>query len=355
VVGHVNESGDGVCGSHGGHDDQGRVPREGVCEQGEHDGNGDARGSGTLVCIGSHSRRFAAIDAGSGRVVWEYITPDRIEASAALVGDGRFIAVGCFDGALHVVNARSGEAHWVVQTGDTVKSCAALHGPSGAAIFGSHDGRVRAVDVVTRQCLWSYPAGDDASAVAVREDPHQPLQRHALNNAQPLVARGQSEASAHQPLQRHALNNAQPRVARGQSEASAQSGGHENAGRPTPVLSSPAVDDARGRVVFADLRGVVSCLSLARASNAPLLLWSRDLQHPVFSSVAMGPNGCVIVATVGARLHCLDGASGATLWEFETLAPVFSSPFVDPIEGSVFVGCHDHNMCVAPADLVICA
>lgn len=57
------------------------------------DGHGGANVGGTVVYIGSHSKRFAAIDTDSGNVLWEYAAPDRIEASAALVGGGRFIAV----------------------------------------------------------------------------------------------------------------------------------------------------------------------------------------------------------------------------------------------------------------------
>lgn len=123
----------------------------------------------------------------------------------------------------------------MVQTGDTVKSCAAVHMASGVAVFGSHDGRVRAIDIFTQRSLWAYPAHDTGY--------HMP----------------QDDASVVQLA---------------------------------GVLSSPAVDETRGRVVVADLRGVVSCLALPIPHDAqPLLVWSKDLHHPVFSSIAICPNG----------------------------------------------------------------
>lgn len=122
----------------------------------------------------------------------------------------------------------------MVQTGDTVKSCAAVHEASGVAVFGSHDGRVRAIDVLTQRCLWTYPPHDTSPL------PH----------------------------------------------------GSASVARLAGVLSSPSVDETRGRVVVADLRGVVSCLALPTPRDAqPLLVWARDLYHPVFSSIAICPNG----------------------------------------------------------------
>lgn len=128
----------------------------------------------TTVFIGSHSHRIQALDLTAGRLLWERVLGDRIEASAAVSRCGSLVVIGqcqpsrycvkifdsvlltfriyfgifpgCYDGCVYFLCAASGKTRWTFETGDAVKSCPAVDPLTGLVIVGSHDGHVYALN-----------------------------------------------------------------------------------------------------------------------------------------------------------------------------------------------------------------
>ena len=96
----------------------------------------------------------AAFDVHSGRTLWRHRSGP-VEASPLVVGDE--VLTGSWDGALAALDTRTGRLRWSFATGGAVKGGAALAGP--AAIVGSYDGSLYAVDVRTGRLRWSTPVG----------------------------------------------------------------------------------------------------------------------------------------------------------------------------------------------------
>ncbi|KAL3879099.1 hypothetical protein ACJMK2_031412 [Sinanodonta woodiana] len=112
-----------------------------------------------IVCIGSHSHRFFALNFSSGVLTWEITLGDRIESSACLSLCGNFIIVGCYDYKVYVIDTESGAIWWSYQTSGEVKSSPAVDPKSGTIYIGSHDQHIYALDIVKRKCLWKQHLG----------------------------------------------------------------------------------------------------------------------------------------------------------------------------------------------------
>jgi outer membrane protein assembly factor BamB len=154
--------------------------------------------------IGTHGGRLLAVDAGSGRIVWQRRFGRCIAASPAVAGrlvyaalmsrspctedgDGGVVALdsasgrvrwrarvgvvessplvidrtvylGSWDHNVYALDARTGRVHWRFQTGDRVKA-----GPAwahGTLYVGSYDGRMYALDAGTGTLRWSSEGGN---------------------------------------------------------------------------------------------------------------------------------------------------------------------------------------------------
>ncbi|CAB3375910.1 Hypothetical predicted protein [Cloeon dipterum] len=103
-----------------------------------------------IVCIGSHSGKFACIDVHSGTELWSIFLGDRIEATASLSSFGTFF-IGCYDGALYNVD-RDGKVLWKFQTKGTIKSSAVTSMEN--IIFGSYDQSLYCVNQKSGDLVW---------------------------------------------------------------------------------------------------------------------------------------------------------------------------------------------------------
>ncbi|XP_050703998.1 beta-alanine-activating enzyme-like [Eriocheir sinensis] len=103
--------------------------------------------SGMFVFAGSHSHRFACLDAVTGVERWCCILGDRVESSPAISRCGSFVYVGCYDHHLYCVTVKDGRVAWRYRTGGEVKSSPVVDWETGCVAFGSHDKQLHYVGV----------------------------------------------------------------------------------------------------------------------------------------------------------------------------------------------------------------
>ena len=60
---------------------------------------------------------------------------------------------------------------------------------------------------------------------------------------------------------------------------------------------------------------------------------------------------CSALGCYDGCLYVLDAITGDTFWQFQTGAEVKSSPCVDPTNGHVYFGSHDH--CLYALDILV--
>ncbi|RVE73791.1 hypothetical protein OJAV_G00034930 [Oryzias javanicus] len=254
--------------------------------------NQSSDGCRTTVFIGSHSHRVQALDLGTGRLLWERVLGDRVEASAAASPCGSLIIVGCYDGCIYFLSADSGETRWTFGTGDAVKSCPAVDAVSGLVLAGSHDGNVYALDPQAQRCVWKRHCGGGA----VFSSPHlhdSPRQLYVATLAGRLLS----------------LN---------------PDSGDElwSYCRGVPFFSSPNCSSTC--VVIGSVDGNVCGLT-----HTGELLWQFPTQGPVFSSPCfLREQHRLLCGSHDGRLYCLSAADGSVVWTFQTRSRVYSSPCV---------------------------
>ncbi|XP_045607602.1 beta-alanine-activating enzyme [Procambarus clarkii] len=92
-----------------------------------------------FVFVGSHSHKFACINAMTGMARWCLLLGDRVESSPIVSRDGRHVYVGCYDSYLYCICIENGQILWKYKTGGEVKSSPVIDDELNLVIFGSHD------------------------------------------------------------------------------------------------------------------------------------------------------------------------------------------------------------------------
>ncbi|XP_034736790.1 beta-alanine-activating enzyme [Etheostoma cragini] len=249
------------------------------------------------VFIGSHSHRIQALDLTDGRLLWERVLGDRIEASAAVSHCGSLVVVGCYNGCVYFLCAASGKTRWMFETGDAVKSSPAVDPLTGLVIVGSHDGHVYALDPKVQQCVWKRHCG--GGAVFSSPYLHASLrQLYAASLGGHLLC----------------LNPDSGEVLWSYC-------------RDIPFFSSP--NASSGHVIIGSVDGNICCFS-----NTGTPVWQFSTKGPVFSSPCVtADQQRVLCGSHDGRLYCLNCADGSLVWTFQTPGKVYSSPCV--FDGSV--------------------
>ncbi len=103
-----------------------------------------------------------ALDAATGRVRWRAATG--VVESSPLVARG-LVYVGSWDQNVYALDARTGRVRWRFRTGARVKAGPAL--ANGTLYIGSYDGRMYAIDARTGRLRWSSEGGSFYATPAV--------------------------------------------------------------------------------------------------------------------------------------------------------------------------------------------
>ncbi|TDH08198.1 hypothetical protein EPR50_G00094710 [Perca flavescens] len=242
------------------------------------------------VFIGSHSHRIQALDLTDGRLLWERVLGDRIEASAAVSHCGSLVVIGCYNGCVYFLCAASGKTRWTFETGDAVKSSPAVDPLTGLVIVGSHDGHVYALDPKVQRCVWKRHCG--GGAVFSSPYLHASLrQLYAASLGGHLLC----------------LNPDSGEVLWSYC-------------RDVPFFSSP--NASSGHVMIGSVDGSICCFS-----HTGTLVWQFLTKGPVFSSPCItADQQRVLCGSHDGCLYCLNCADGSLVWTFQTTGKVYSSP-----------------------------
>jgi len=89
---------------------------------------------------------FTAIDAATGKIRWQTVTPETMQGTASLSTAGDVVFYGESNGLFHAADARTGALLWTVQLGGA---------PRAPAITYSLDGR-QYVSVAADQTLFTF-------------------------------------------------------------------------------------------------------------------------------------------------------------------------------------------------------
>ena len=106
-----------------------------------------------VVYIGSPDHRLYALDATTGKILWQYETGDTISFSSPAVANG-VVYVGSDDKTLHAVDAATGKGLWKYTTGGKIKSSPLVD--NGVVYVGSYDSNLYALDATTGKVRQVY-------------------------------------------------------------------------------------------------------------------------------------------------------------------------------------------------------
>ncbi|XP_074651678.1 beta-alanine-activating enzyme-like [Tubulanus polymorphus] len=245
-----------------------------------------------VVYIGSHSRRFCAVNMDTGELLWNTALGDRIESSAAISPCGRFIVIGCYDGCVYVLDSETGDIEWKYQTGDAIKSSPVADQITGLFYIGSHDNCLYALDIFECRNVWKtdFRNGSIFSSPCLSTTPYSIY-----------VGTLGGMLTAVNPKNGDILWSM-------------------DVGKP--IFSSP-IATPDGLMVGCVDRNIY-CFS-----HSGEKLWNYQTDGPIFSSPCSysGRNEqqYTVIGSHDRCVHCIDSKTGKRLWKFETDSSVYSS------------------------------
>jgi outer membrane protein assembly factor BamB len=103
-----------------------------------------------------------------------------------------------------------------------------------------------------------------------------------------------------------------------------------------PFRSSPAISQGGGTVYFGSNNGNF----YARNAGTGAIVWTPTVAGAgaYLSSPVVGPSGTVYVGNDNGRVYAFNGSTGTEIWNFDTGAPVRSSPALSSDGTRVYIG-----------------
>lgn len=266
--------------------------------------------AGSLVVLGSSSKRIYGLDLASGAVRWQTQLEGRVWGSTAALDSGKAY-IGAVDGCVHVLSLADGSPAGSVcpegpdgnPDGADVLSPMLVDG--GRLVFGSDDDTIFGY-VLGRAEHWSQGTGDI-------------LHDNGAAESGGLVVIAAHDAKV------YALGLADGRL-RWIFKA------------PKGFNTVPAMDALHAYIGDAD--GNMHALALKDGSQD----WSFRAGGAIVSSPALSDDGGLIFGSTDHSVYCLDAKSGAKRWTYKTGDYVLASPLVT---GSlVWIGSYDGTLYV---------
>lgn len=238
--------------------------------------------------------RAVAVDAETGRLLWDRSLGRCVAASPAIAGTRVIFATmgprppcGHGRGSLIAADARTGRVVWRLLM-SPVESSPLVVGE--IAVVGARDGVIYAVDVTTGVIRWRFPTGAPVKGGASAEGG-----RLFIGSYDGYV---------------YAL-----RVRDGHRLWRARSPGGGN------FYATPSV--ASGQIFVGSTDGFMTAFDAASGR----IRWSRRLPAFIYASAAVA-DGRVFVGSYDHRLYALDARSGRRLWSVRVAGPVSGAPAV---------------------------
>jgi outer membrane protein assembly factor BamB len=265
------------------------------------------------VVVGDDDGIVHAVDFATGKELWKFKTDSSIEATPLILEGSVYI--GSSDANLYALDAATGKLKWTYATGDKVLGGANYaKNPKGDGywlLIGSYDTNLHCVDAATGKVVWTHTTDN------------------YINGTPALLPTGEIAFGGCDSAI-HVVNLADGKGLR-QIDSDAY------------IASSAAFTDGLGYV------GNYGNLVIAFDPKSGEIKWKyRDRNFPYFSSAAVTADR-VIIGCRDKRLHCIDRATGASVWKFQTRGQVDSSPVV--CGDAIVVGSEDGRLyCVNLAD-----
>src|SRR3954447_3420174 len=259
------------------------------------------------VYIGSYDGKFYALNAQTGALKWKFTTDGerRFEAkglhgmqpknqtiadafdtflSSPVVADGA-VYFGSGDGNVYALDSATGDLRWKFKTGDVVHASPAL--ADGLLFFGSWDSYFYAVDAATGKERWRFHGGEDPT-----------IHNQVGFQSSPAVVNGTVYTGC-RDSNLYALD-----AANGKEK-------WRFFNDLSWVIVSPTVKD--GKVIFATSDS--SLFRIAEAATGKELLKKEDKAY-MFSSPAVAGD-VVFMGVLNGTLEARDTKTGDLLWDFQ--------------------------------------
>ncbi len=265
-----------------------------------------------LLCLGSDSGAFYAIDLESQSIRWQFGTEGKIRSGALVIGN--HVVFASDDGQLYCLTLRSGEEVWCFDlgSGDLDRVLPAKDPPhgydylhstpvhAGGRVFvGSADGSLYAVDADKGTKVWNFPTGG-----IVRSSPRVVAGRVYFGSRDGCLYCVDAES--------------------GEEVWKSQTKGI--------IQGSPSVVD--DTVVI----GSRSARLLAMDAESGDEVWTHVFEDGTWVESSPVVRGGVVFSGTsdGQKLIALDHESGEVIWEFGTGGWSWATPTES--EGTVYIG-----------------
>ncbi|MGV1048111.1 MAG: PQQ-binding-like beta-propeller repeat protein [Solirubrobacterales bacterium] len=103
-----------------------------------------------LYIVNLEPGHIVKLDAETGRVIWKRPLPGRAESSPLVIG--RSVYFGCENGELFSLSTVNGNVRWSTPLGGAIKAAPAYYG--GKLFVGDYGGHMNAVDAATGKLVW---------------------------------------------------------------------------------------------------------------------------------------------------------------------------------------------------------
>ena len=294
---------------------------------------------GGTVYVGAMDSSLYAIDLTTGKVRWRYQTAGPVEESSPCVHGG-IVYIGDLNGVLHAVDTAKGTARWTFKTDGEIKSSPNWY--AGRIYFGSYDQHVYCLTADAGTLVWKYgtegpvhctPAIDrDTVYISGCDETFRALDAASGKQRYSLPLGAYAGASA-------AIRDGHAYIGTFGNEVldidlarRAPRWTYEHPIRKFPFYSSAAL--TRDRVVLGGRDKLVHCLNRASGKS----VWTFMTQARVESSALIVGNRVFIGSNDGV-LYELALATGKKAWEFTAGAPLSASPAA--AQGTLVIGSQD--------------
>ncbi|KAJ7950655.1 AMP-dependent synthetase/ligase [Quillaja saponaria] len=247
---------------------------------------GDSRG------INLNKAKFPRVRRGRMQGIWKSYMESCVDASPTIVhaGTNAYLFIGSHSCKFLCLDARSGSVKWEVKLEGRIESSAAVLDDFSQVVVGCYKGKIYFLEFSNGKICWSFQTSGE-----VKSQPVADVQRK-------LIWCGSHDHNL------YALDYKNRRCV-----YKLPCGGS--------IYGSPAIDQVLGILYVASTSGRVTAISLrALPFN---ILWLKELEVPVFGSVAVALNGIVIFCLVDGKVVALDSA-GSFMWKKTTGGPIFS-------------------------------
>lgn len=297
-----------------------------------------------VVYFGSYDQNLYALNASTGKLLWNYKADGGIVTKPAIAGDS--VCFGSEDYRLHVLSARSGTIQWTYYTKGAVYSSPVV--AHGHVFIGSDDGNIHAINMTSGRGVWQMNSG-----APVRSTPLITNESIYIGNEAGdvfcLDFRGNprwrfkaKRAVTSTPILADSL------ILVGSLDAflyaiDAKSGWliwRFRLGKGT--ISSVTVYE--GLVFTGCIDGNIYCIDLHNARE----VWRFQTAHQVTGSPIVY-NGYLYCASVDGFIYCLEPRTGLLHWKFKTNGPITGTPVA--AEQTIYIGSIDHHFYALPADI----